>query len=482
MGLAVGGPSVDPTEIGPCFKCGGPTTTFTPVGYRAHWECMYRISPLAELLTSIESVWTDYIVFPSAFEPICLALWVAHTYVFSRADATPYLWVTSAEYESGKTRLLEVAKELVREPMMASSITASALYSVIEDREPTLLLDEVDAVFGRKTDVSDAAESLRQILNAGYRRGNPAYRVVFTGKQRKVEAFSTFSPKALAGLKTLPRTLASRCVEIKLHRKMNTEKVQPFRVRQVRQRFAPIIERLERWSINVELPDEPKVMPAELGDRAADMWEPLLVIAEAAGSDWPAKARAAAVALSSGNLADESSPSVLLLEHLRDVWGNVDEVNLFSSALVERLRGIEEAPWGDWYGREFKERDLAKLLKPFGISSHQVRVGDASKKGYRRDELVDSWSRYLSPPERKQGKHGKQSPSMLTPSVSDVSNVSLPEAASVNENDGALLKEVDPRLTKSGLAALSLRLAELNVMAAFPGSVVVNDPPTKREV
>jgi hypothetical protein len=41
-----------------------------------------------------------------------ITLWAAHTWVIDAAHATPYLYVVSAEPESGKTRLLEVMKEL----------------------------------------------------------------------------------------------------------------------------------------------------------------------------------------------------------------------------------------------------------------------------------------------------------------------------------------------------------------------------------
>jgi len=37
-----------------------------------------------------------------------IALWVAHTHALEAADTTPYLSVTSAEKQCGKTRLLDV--------------------------------------------------------------------------------------------------------------------------------------------------------------------------------------------------------------------------------------------------------------------------------------------------------------------------------------------------------------------------------------
>ena len=63
-------------------------------------------------------------------------------------------------------------------------------------------------------------------------------------------------------------------------------------------------------------------MPDGIEDRDADVWEPLLAVADAAGGDWPERARVAAVALVA--LSKESTPSlgIRLLADLRDVFGD----------------------------------------------------------------------------------------------------------------------------------------------------------------
>jgi hypothetical protein len=42
-------------------------------------------------------------------------------------------------------------------------------------------------------------------------------------------------------------------------------------------------------------------------------------------------------------------------------------------------------------------RQLAGLLKPYGVSSIKVNVGGRSLQGYRREHLWDAWQRYLPP-------------------------------------------------------------------------------------
>jgi hypothetical protein len=68
----------------------------------------------AELLDSIAGFITRFQVLPSQEVEDLLALWVLHTHAFEAAWATPYLRITSAAPESGKTQLLEILATLVR--------------------------------------------------------------------------------------------------------------------------------------------------------------------------------------------------------------------------------------------------------------------------------------------------------------------------------------------------------------------------------
>jgi hypothetical protein len=56
---------------------------------------------------------------------------------------------------------------------------------------------------------------------------------------------------------------------------------------------------------------------------------------------------------------------------------------------------LDEAPWGDLKGKSLDARRLGNLLKSYGVSSTTVRIGDATPKGYRAEDLHDPWTRYL---------------------------------------------------------------------------------------
>src|SRR5258708_6220867 len=54
-----------------------------------------------------------------------VAAWAIHTHVIEAADATPYLAITSAEKQSGKTTLLEVLELLAANPWLTGRVTAA---------------------------------------------------------------------------------------------------------------------------------------------------------------------------------------------------------------------------------------------------------------------------------------------------------------------------------------------------------------------
>ena len=77
--------------------------------------------------------------------------------------------------------------------MQTANISDAALFRAVAELSPTLLMDEVDAIWK-----SREREELRGLLNAGYRRGAVAHRMG-GANNRNLETFPVFSPKAFAG-------------------------------------------------------------------------------------------------------------------------------------------------------------------------------------------------------------------------------------------------------------------------------------------
>jgi len=369
----------------------------------------------------------------SAAQATVLALWTVHSHAFEGAESTPYLHIHSPEKRSGKSRLLEALSLVVARPWLTGRVSAAALVRKVDKDAPTLLLDESDSAFAADKEYS---ETLRGVLNSGWRRGGNATVCTKRAGDWLTQDFSTFSPKAIAGIGKLPDTVADRAIPIEMRRRTSCEPVARFRWREAQGETSPICEALAQWAAEAtnSLRDARPDIPTELDDRAADIWEPLLAIADTAGHEWAVLARQAALALSAKRGEDDKSMGVLLLGDIRAVLDAKVAARLPSAALAEALRSIEESPWSDWRGRGLDSRQLARRLRLFGVRPHQIRLGDKTLKGYEASDFDDAWQRYL-PPHTPPETETRETRETLTPvepggtgsaagDVSDVSDVS----------------------------------------------------------
>jgi hypothetical protein len=151
---------------------------------------------LAELLQETTSYVKRFVVFTSEAQPTAVALWVAHAWVIDAFDYTPYLQITSPEKQCGKSRVLDCLEAIVPNAWRAVSPSEAVLFRKIDNDQPTLLLDETDALFGKGKD--DRGEVLRSLLNAGFERKARVPRCLNFG--REVHEFAVFCPKAFAGI------------------------------------------------------------------------------------------------------------------------------------------------------------------------------------------------------------------------------------------------------------------------------------------
>jgi hypothetical protein len=350
---------------------------------------------LPDLLWNVQEYVRRYVVL-SFDQGVMVALWIAHTHVIEAFDMTPYLHISSAVKRCGKSRLLEVAEPVVARPWKADSVSTAALVRKVEQECPTLLLDESDPAFNGD---KEYAETLRGLLNSGYRRGGK--RTMCVGQGADYKDFSTFCPKAFAGIGKLPDTLEDRSIPIRVERKKKSERVERFREREANSTTEPLAALLEGFGAehSDELREARPDLPDELNDRAQDVCEPLLAIADLASPEWAKWARHAAVALCSDTEPDDDDAGLLLLSGIREVFG--DEDRLASKEICDRLKDLEEAPWATWGTRRtapgITERDIAKLPRDYRVRPKTIRFHDgATSKGYLREQFEDAWERYLS--------------------------------------------------------------------------------------
>ena len=92
-----------------------------------------------------------------------------------------------------------------------------------------------------------------------------------------------------------------------------------------------------------------------------------------------------------------------LLGHVREIFLAKDESALKTATIVATLNESEEWPWGAYgHGAGLRDRDLAKLLKPYAIRPHPHRFPDGLARGYRLEQFEESWDRYLPRDERNE--------------------------------------------------------------------------------
>jgi hypothetical protein len=388
---------------------------------RADAEFVQHIDGAA-LLDEVHDYLGRFVAYPSAHEHVVHVLWLAHTHLMDAWDSTPRLAFLSPEPGSGKSRALEISELLVPRAVEAVNVTPAYLFRKVasEEGRPTILFDEIDTVFGPKAKDN---EEIRGLLNAGHRKHSVAGRCVVRGKEVFTEEIPAYCAVALAGLGGLPDTILTRSVVVRMRRRAPTESIEPYR----RRVNGPYGERLgtllAAWASAIEsdvsgtFPE----MPAGILDRDADVWEPLLAVADAAGGVWPTVARVAAVALVADSKRSSPSLGILLLTDLRRVFGDAEVLS--TESILTDLHAIEESPWGEMRGKPLDSRGLSHRLRPYGITSTTVRIGDKTPKGYRRQDMHDAWSRYLGPlPMRPATSATNETACSIVVDVADVSD------------------------------------------------------------
>ncbi|MFK0226286.1 DUF3631 domain-containing protein [Streptomyces sp. NPDC090303] len=338
-----------------------------------------------------------YVVLPSEEALTAVTLWVAASHIQPALQHAPRLAVVGPTKGCGKSRVLDVLHETVHKPMMTVNTSPAVVFRVIGEDPPTLLVDEADTIFGPK---AGDKEDLRGLLNAGHQRNRPAWRI--SGPEHKATAFPTFAMAALAGIGDLPDTIMDRAVVLRMQKRKPGERIAPFRSRYSVPELNALRNRLTAWLAPLRSTAEGLVPQMPVEDRAADTWEPLVIVADLAGGHWPSRARAACLAMTRNEVVQDEQTTLKtrLLRDIRRVFEQQGDTEaLRSQDLLAALLQDAEAPWAEYGTKGLNAYHLANLLRDFGISpaNHRFENGRQAK-AYARNQFLDAWARYCPDP------------------------------------------------------------------------------------
>ncbi|WP_405770696.1 DUF3631 domain-containing protein [Streptomyces sp. NBC_01538] len=351
----------------------------------------------AVLLDELRAAIGRYVVLPSEEALTSVTLWVAASHIQPALQHAPRLAVVGPTKGCGKSRVLDVLHETVHQPMMTVNTSPAVVFRVIGKNPPTLLVDEADTIFGPK---AGDKEDLRGLLNAGHQRNRPAWRI--SGPEHKPTAFPTFAMAALAGIGDLPDTIMDRAVVLRMQKRKPGERITPFRSRYSVPELNALRDRLTAWLTPLRGTAARLVPRMPVEDRAADTWEPLVIVADLAGGHWPARARVACLAMTRHEVAQDEQ-TTLKTRLLRDIRRVFDQERnkeaLRTQDLLAALLQDTEAPWAEYGTKGLNAYHLANLLRDFDIGPANYRFEEGRQaKAYMRNRFLDAWARYCPDP------------------------------------------------------------------------------------
>jgi len=345
---------------------------------------------LAEALDEVSSILGRHIVL-NDHQKHTVTLWLGWVHLHDMVEFSPILKITSPTGDCGKSTLLDLCSAFVPKPLTASSVSKAALFRYVDQHGAPMFIDEGDT-FLRKD------PEYRGIINSGWRRGS-AWVVRCVGKN-EVQRFSTWAPKVVAMLGLLHSNTETRCIVINMQKAVAGDKydaLPPNPISAYRDAHARLKRAIN--DIRDDFHSHKPEVPECLSTRTRDNWLNLLRLAEAAGGDWPRRAREAAVAISGVNTEDNESIASMLLTDIRVIFTEQGKNRISSRDLVVELKKLSERPWPEYGkgGKALSQYQLANLLKPFGIRPRQLWLDGGKVNGYELEQFEDAFRRYASP-------------------------------------------------------------------------------------
>ena len=328
-----------------------------------------------------------------------LVLWIAMNWIHNEiAKHSTFLDIGSVDEGSGKTLILALLNWLTLRPCLGTDYTSANIFRTADRDQPTLIIDEAEEAFEDK--------QFRRIVNTSWTRGAKVPRQVKTNGEWQTYWFNIFCPKIfghvlLPPAKPLPRTIARRCVSIKIWPKRVDEHVEAFGY-QDDDELAVLRRKLARFANDQAkaIAEINPTFPAGFNNSVKDNWKLQLAVAELAGGDWPERARQAA-AFIAGKIVGSQGAQLFAAFHAMcaaRLKSGATDIVIPSGEAVAFLKDFDPH-WAttyrgsDGHPGEITPNKLAALLRHYEIAPEKGTRDDRSR-GYairRHGTWSDQW-------------------------------------------------------------------------------------------
>ena len=320
-----------------------------------------------------------------------ITLWSLSTWLVDTWKIMPHLFFRSLTKGSGKTTALHIVEALVTRSYVAANITPAALFRVIEQYAPTLLLDEVDRYLAQD-------EVLNGIMNAGHtRRTATVTRLIEVDGDYIPRKFNVFGGKCMAGIGKQLDTMMDRSIIVKMEKRLDEERIKKLPLiffenhAEVRRKIARFAEDNQQRAKELA-PNIPNLG----NDRAQDNWLPLFIIAELIGGDWPNKCLASYKCVETISAEDAKEQETVAVRILRELAPHLEKRVghwLPSDELRTMLITDENSEFFDWYqGNPISAKSIKKyLVKEAGVTHQRQSRGSV----YSLSDIRDLVQRYV---------------------------------------------------------------------------------------
>jgi len=357
----------------------------------------------------LSRLFSGHVYFEDKRVPGLLATWAMGTYFYKPFPYYGYILLASIVKRCAKS-LVEDLLSYVCHNASTRDLNPSeaSVFRQVDGDDITLIIDEVENL------TSKEKPGMVGLINGGFQKGSTVTRMEPRGKEWVPVSFNAYSPKVLAGIKSVSDTIEDRSFKILMVRKSPRETVERFNVRQREYELQLLRDDLYIFGWNhgpdvIELYDGATGTIPEMDgfdDRQKDILEPLacinLIIDEQVGDESRMTFNdliELSKTMGRKRLSQEKLDGsvTIMLEIFKQELGDKDECFIPVSKLLEKANATDGLSFRNKMGAP-SSIALGRYMSRMDIFSEQKWIEGDNTRGYliSRAWLEDKKTRYIT--------------------------------------------------------------------------------------